>query len=353
MYRCRPECGRCHHYPRCPARRLPARQARRPSPKASHAAPAALILTRGQRRRQRRARHQAIGRSHRSRHLPARHRRETRRERPLGPVHHPFGDIDEQIATEAENRGADLIVMATHGRNGLSRLFSASVAEEVLHHTTRPIMFIRADDDATTPAAPLPTGARVLVPLDGTPFSEAALEPALELARLLEGSVVLLSVITPPPPPAMSELGFAAAAYIDFDLEAARRASQDHLARVAQQHGIAPAQAQATVQFGGTADGITEAIDNLGVSVVVMATHARSGLGHLISGSAATDTLHIHVPLVLLRSEDDADLAGSDQIIETVPSRPPDRNRRQRRLTHQHPGTSRRGEPSSPRPYAL
>ena len=235
----------------------------------------------------------------------------------------PFGDIDEQIATEAENRGADLIVMATHGRNGLSRLFSASVAEEVLHHTTRPIMFIRADDDATTPAAPLPTGARVLVPLDGTPFSEAALEPALELARLLEGSVVLLSVITPPPPPAMSELGFAAAAYIDFDLEAARRASQDHLARVAQQHGIAPDQAQATVQFGGTADGITEAIDNLGVSVVVVATHARSGLGRLIFGSTATDTLHhIHVPLVLLRSEDDADLAGSDQIIETVPSAP-------------------------------
>lgn len=235
----------------------------------------------------------------------------------------PFGDIDEQIATEAENRGADLIVMATHNRNGLSRLFSSSVAEDVLHHTSRPIMFIRADDDATTPAAPLPTGARVLVPLDGTPFSEAAIEPARELAQLLSGEVVLLSVITPPPPPAMSELSFAAASYVEFDLEAARRESQAHLARVAQQHGIDPAHAQATVQFGGTADGIAEAIDNLGASVVVMATHARTGLGRFIFGSTATDTLHhIHVPLVLLRIADDAEFAGSDQTIETVPAAP-------------------------------
>jgi nucleotide-binding universal stress UspA family protein len=235
----------------------------------------------------------------------------------------PFGDIDEQIAAEAENRSVDMIVMATHGRDGLARLFSGSVAEEVLHHTTRPIMFIRADDDATTPAAPLPTGARVLVPLDGTPFSETALEPACELARLLEGEVMLLSVISPPPPPAMSELTFAAAPYVDFDLNEAQRESQAYLGRVAQQHGIDPARANATVQYGGTADGIAEAIEKSGAAVVVMATHARSGLGRLIFGSTATDTLHhITVPLVLMRVEDDAELAGSEQQIETAQPNP-------------------------------
>jgi nucleotide-binding universal stress UspA family protein len=226
----------------------------------------------------------------------------------------PFGDIDEQIAAEAEQRGADMIVMATHGRDGLARLFSGSVAEEVLHHTTRPIMFIRAEDDATTPAAPLPTGARVLVPLDGTPFSETALAPARELAQLLGGEVMLLSVISPPPPPATTELAFATANYIEFDLEEARRESQAYLGRVAQQHGLDPARAHATVQYGGTADGIAEAIEKSGAAVVVMATHARSGLSRLLFGSTATDTLHqITVPLVLLRVGDDADLAGSEQ----------------------------------------
>ena len=235
----------------------------------------------------------------------------------------PFGDIDEQIAAEAENRDAHMIVMATHGRDGLARLFSGSVAEEVLHHTTRPLMLIRAGDDAAAPAAPLPTGARVLVPLDGTPFAETALEPARDLARLLEGEVVLLSVITPPPPPAMSELSFAAAPYVDFDLDEAQRESQAYLERIAQEYGIDPAQTRASVETGGTTEGIIESIGEIGAAVVVMATHARSGLGRLFFGSTATDILHqITVPLVLLRVDDDAELAGSEQAIETPQPNP-------------------------------
>ncbi len=54
-----------------------------------------------------------------------------------------------------------------------------------------------------------------------------------------------------------------------------------------------------------------------------MATHARSGLGRLIFGSTATDTLHhINVPLVLLHIDDDAELAGSEQRVETAQPNP-------------------------------
>lgn len=241
------------------------------------------------------------------------------------PAQHstPLGDIDEQIAAEAENRSADMIVMATQGRDGLARLFSGSVAEEVLQHTTRPVMFIRADDEGDAPLVPLPSGGRVLVPLDGTPFAELAIEPARDLARLLGGEVALLSVVTPLPPPAMGGLGLAAAPYVDFDLDEARRESQDYLARVAQQQGIDPSLARATVQTGGTAEGIAEAIRESGAAVAVMATHARAGLGRLLFGSTATDTLRqIAVPLVLLRVEDDVELAGSEQAIETPQPNP-------------------------------
>jgi nucleotide-binding universal stress UspA family protein len=163
----------------------------------------------------------------------------------------------------------------------------------------------------------------VLVPLDGTPFAETALEPARDLARLLEGEVVLLSVITPPPPPAMSELSFAAAPYVDFDLDEAQRDSQAYLERIAQENGISPAHIRATVETGGTTEGIIESIGEMGAAVVVMATHARSGLGRLFFGSTATDILHeITVPLVLLRVDDDAELAGSEQAIETPQPNP-------------------------------
>lgn len=235
----------------------------------------------------------------------------------------PLGDVADQIAAEADGRDASMIVMATHGRDGLARLFSGSVAEEVLQRTTRPIMLIRAGDDAPATDTPLQTGARVLVPLDGTEFSEAALAPARDLARLLDGEVAMLSVITPPSPPAMSELSFAAAPYVAFDMEEAQRESQAYLERVAQQYGINPAQAHAIVEFGGTTEGIIEAIGEMGAAVVVMATHARSGLGRLFFGSTAADILHqITVPLVLQRIDEGAELAGSEQAIETPQPNP-------------------------------
>ena len=231
----------------------------------------------------------------------------------------PRGDVADQIVAESEERGAGMIIMATHGRDGLARLFSGSVAEEVLHKTHRPVMFVRAGDDLPA-ATPFPAHPRVLVPLDGSLFAETALELGHDLARLLEGELVLLSVITPPPP-AMSELSFAAAPYVDFDQEEAQREAQSYLQRVGAQYGIDPARVQASVQIGGTAEGIVEAIRDLGASLVVMATHARSGFGRLIFGSTATDTLHqITVPLVLIRSDDDLELAGSEQAQETAPT---------------------------------
>jgi hypothetical protein len=50
---------------------------------------------------------------------------------------------------------ADMIVMTTHGRSGLSRLVFGSVAEAVLRGTRTPILLIR---DAAAPLQ-LPGGA--------------------------------------------------------------------------------------------------------------------------------------------------------------------------------------------------
>lgn len=227
----------------------------------------------------------------------------------------PRGDAAERIVAESEERGADMIVMATHGRDGLARLFSGSVAEEVLHKTSRPVMFIRAEGGAARADEPFPAHPRVLVPLDGSLFAESALQLGHDLARLLEGELVLLSVITPPPPPAMSELSYAAMPYTEFDLEEARRESQAYLQHIGAQHGIDPERVQASIQIGGTAEGIVEAIRELDASLVVMATHARSGLGRLLFGSTATDTLRqITVPLVLLRA-DDAEPVESEEAL--------------------------------------
>ncbi len=42
----------------------------------------------------------------------------------------------------------DVIVMATHGRTGMRRWFIGSVAEEVLRHSTVPVLLVRATEPA-------------------------------------------------------------------------------------------------------------------------------------------------------------------------------------------------------------
>ena len=51
--------------------------------------------------------------------------------------------IPEMIAADAEAWPADLIVICTHGRRGLSRLFLGSVAEGVVRVATKPVLLIR------------------------------------------------------------------------------------------------------------------------------------------------------------------------------------------------------------------
>jgi nucleotide-binding universal stress UspA family protein len=50
--------------------------------------------------------------------------------------------ISEAIASEAEAWPADLIVIGTHGRRGLTRLFLGSVAEGTARLATKPVLLI-------------------------------------------------------------------------------------------------------------------------------------------------------------------------------------------------------------------
>jgi nucleotide-binding universal stress UspA family protein len=53
-----------------------------------------------------------------------------------------MGKPVEVIITFAKEKGIDLIVMATHGRSGLSHLFIGSVAENVIRYSPIPTLII-------------------------------------------------------------------------------------------------------------------------------------------------------------------------------------------------------------------
>ena len=58
-------------------------------------------------------------------------------------VHVPDMHPAEGIVTTAENRGCDLIVMASHGRRGLERLMLGSQANEVVSLSKVPTLIVK------------------------------------------------------------------------------------------------------------------------------------------------------------------------------------------------------------------
>lgn len=61
-----------------------------------------------------------------------------------------FGDPVNEIVRVIENKGIDLVAMATHGRTGLSRLLLGSVAEKILRRAPVPVLLVRPSTLVTT-----------------------------------------------------------------------------------------------------------------------------------------------------------------------------------------------------------
>jgi nucleotide-binding universal stress UspA family protein len=59
-------------------------------------------------------------------------------------VHVGFGPVVAEIIDAAESQAVDLVIIASHGRSGLGRVFFGSVASGVLNRIERPLMVIRS-----------------------------------------------------------------------------------------------------------------------------------------------------------------------------------------------------------------
>jgi nucleotide-binding universal stress UspA family protein len=61
-------------------------------------------------------------------------------------AHHPEGEPATQIVRLAEAHAADLVVVGTHGRTGLTRLLMGSVARNVLLHAACSVLVAHEKD---------------------------------------------------------------------------------------------------------------------------------------------------------------------------------------------------------------
>jgi nucleotide-binding universal stress UspA family protein len=101
------------------------------------------------------------------------------------------GDIAQEIGRHGIDSHADVIVMATHGRSQVDRIFGRNIAVAVVRQTELPVLLIRPTDAWTSRHTAF---KRLLVSLDGSADSEEALPWARILARQFGSTVVLLTV---------------------------------------------------------------------------------------------------------------------------------------------------------------
>jgi nucleotide-binding universal stress UspA family protein len=200
---------------------------------------------------------------------------------------HPAEEILEQVM----GRQAELVVMSTRGRSGMTRWALGSVAERVVR--TAPVPALLLPEAAPTTLGQFePPGAapplRLLVPLDGSVTAEAALGPGMELAQLLEAELWLLYVFVPH----YEEVGISES---QRAWEAGRRRVQQvegyllSKMEVAQQAGV---RARWTLGSGMPAAKIIEEAHTHQVSLIVMTTQGRGGLVRWRLGSVAEEVIH-------------------------------------------------------------
>lgn len=213
------------------------------------------------------------------------------------------GPADRALAKYIETSGADLVVMVTHGRGGLSRLWLGSVANDLVRTSLAPVLLIRPEEATENVLVPRRFG-RVLVPLDGSPAGEEAIEHAIEIAEDKDVELILLHVLMPvvfiaeptAPIPDESELWAAAKQYLD-QLAGGVRARGFGVKTVAMRHSQ-PAQA------------ILECAAAEGADLIVMETHGWRGFTQLVLGRVAEKVVHASNVPVLLHRPRAAETAG-------------------------------------------
>jgi nucleotide-binding universal stress UspA family protein len=142
-------------------------------------------------------------------------------------------------------------------------------------------------------------GKRVLVPIDYSEFSQAAVDYATDLARGLDAELVMLHVVDPGVPTTPTYAGPMMG--YDSVYEAQVQKAQAYLDELTPwMQGVAH---RSLVRSGFPATEIVALAKAEPVDVIVMATHGRTGLSRLVMGSTTEAVLRTSpVPVLTLRT---------------------------------------------------
>ena len=148
---------------------------------------------------------------------------------------------------------------------------------------------------------------RILVPLDGSSVAENVLPYARYLTRELSAPVTLMTAVDVAD--LETQVSAEKAASLDKIIRDGMQAAGAYLNRIAKT--FTPGAATVLVQKGRAVEVIIEAAAKQAGTLIIMATHGRSGLDRWVLGSVAEKVLRgAKDPVLLIRAENEANTEG-------------------------------------------
>ncbi len=202
------------------------------------------------------------------------------------------GKVAESIVDYAHEEDINLLVISTHGADGLSRWNMSSVANKVISKAHLPILIVRAYQ--STPTLPSEIAAqkgeaalyaKVLLPIDTSRRAECTLPAAQTLAK--GGASLLLAAVVCPPslpiaPPFPEEFQQLAARMMEISLSAVNQYLEEQKMR------LAPGEVETRVlESENIPAAIHEIADQENVDLVILCAHGQTGGTHWPYGSVA------------------------------------------------------------------
>jgi nucleotide-binding universal stress UspA family protein len=198
-----------------------------------------------------------------------------------------IGTAAEEIVRVAQETDIDLVVMATHGRSGITLWALGSVADKVVKVLKQPIILVRVTKDMSVDPH---NGIfnKVLVTLDGSKESEVVLPIIEELASQLEIETILLSVLDMP--------------FHRVSREKLEESTRKYLEGIANKLSTKGIKTKTEIKIGNAAVETINFANEVNADLVAMSTHGHSGINRWYLGSIAQKVLHTGTkPILLVR----------------------------------------------------
>ena len=188
--------------------------------------------------------------------------------------------VAESLVSIAEDAGASLIAMATHGRTASHARPFGGVAQQLIRTSPAPILALPSVSRIVPEGGrdPKSTIQTILVPTDGSDYADSIAPLAADAAVACGASVLLLEVI-----PSAASASRAANQ---------QAAAEEHLQRLAQSFENRGIPTGCLTRKGTPLNGILETAKRRNVDLIAMSTHGGAKRFGAIVGSVTQSVLH-------------------------------------------------------------